>query len=83
MKTGEDVTREFQEGAGKCLALAMEYQIDEAILQSRSPSCGVKQIYDGTFTGRKIDGHGVFAGMLLDHGFRVIDLEDLEMEKRN
>ena len=36
-----------------------DMDIDLAILQSRSPTCGVRQIYDGTFTGRKIDGMGI------------------------
>ena len=41
-------------------------QVELAILQSRSPSCGVKEIYDGTFSGTKIPGQGVFAKMLMD-----------------
>ena len=48
-----------------------------AILQSRSPSCGVKQIYDGTFSGTRIDGQGVFARLLNENGFKIIDVEDL------
>ena len=36
--------------------------IDLAILQPRSPSCGCKQIYDGTFTGTVVPGSGVAAG---------------------
>ena len=48
-----------------------------AILQSRSPSCGVKEIYDGTFSGTKIPGQGVFAKMLMDEGIRVLDAGEL------
>ena len=64
-------------GAEKCLALAKEKGIDLAILQSRSPSCGVLQIYDGTFSGKLIEGSGVFAAMLRDNGFKVLDAEAL------
>ena len=51
--------------------------VDCAVLQSRSPTCGVNQIYDGTFTGTRIDGSGVLAQALKDAGYRVIDAEDL------
>lgn len=51
--------------------------IECAILKSRSPTCGVRQIYDGTFSGRLIDGKGVLARALTDAGYRVIDGEDL------
>ena len=74
---GESKDREYRAGAEKCLKIAKEKEIDMAILQSRSPSCGVNQIYDGTFSGTRISGSGIFASMLKEHGFKVIDLEDL------
>ena len=55
----------------------MEKGIDLAILQSRSPSCGVNHIYDGTFTGKLIEGSGIFASLLRENGFSVMDTEDL------
>ena len=51
--------------------------VDCAVLQSRSPTCGVNQIYDGTFTGTRIQGSGVLAQALKDAGYRCIDAEDL------
>ena len=48
-----------------------------AILKSRSPTCGVRQIYDGTFSGTLIDGAGVLAQALMDEGCIVYDSEDL------
>ena len=65
-KEGINVDREFRAGAAKALAIAKENGVELAILQSRSPSCGVKEIYDGTFSGTKIPGQGVFAKMLMD-----------------
>ena len=51
--------------------------IDCAVLQSRSPTCGVNQVYDGSFSGKLIPGSGVFAKELMEAGYTVIDAEDL------
>lgn len=37
----------------------------------------MKEIYDGTFSGTKIPGQGVFAKMLMDEGIRVLDAGEL------
>jgi len=76
-KAGISVDREFRLGAEKVLEIAEREQPDLIILQSRSPSCGVKQRYDGTFTGTLTEGPGVTAKLLAEHGFRVVDVEDL------
>ena len=76
--SGESKDKEFRAGAEKCLKLATEKEIDLAILQSRSPSCGVNQIYDGSFSGTRIPGSGIFASLLKENGFKVIDLEDID-----
>ncbi len=74
---GENKTREFAEGARLCLQIAKDNHVDMAILQSRSPSCGVDQIYDGSFSGRLISGSGVFARLMIENGFKVTDIEKL------
>ena len=51
--------------------------VDLAVLKSRSPTCGVHQVYDGTFSGKLVDGMGILAQALRDAGYRVIDSEDL------
>lgn len=76
-REGKNVDAEFRKGAKIALEIAKKEKIDLAILQSRSPSCGVKQIYDGTFTGTRIDGQGVFARLLNENGFKIIDVEEL------
>jgi len=67
----------------KAVALALEKiegeKIDLAILQSRSPTCGVNNIYDGTFTGKLIFGQGLFAKALITKGYPVKDAEDFNM----
>ena len=71
---------EFRLGAEKSLRIAEKEQPDCIILQSRSPSCGVKLIYDGTFTGKLVSGQGIFAGMAQKAGFHVVDIEDIVKE---
>ena len=76
-KDGRIVDAEFRAGAAKCLEIAVREQPDLIVLQSRSLSCGVKQRYDGTFSGTLIDGAGVTAQLLIEHGFRCVDVEYL------
>ena len=76
-RAGVRVDKEFRRGAEKTLKIAEREQPDLIILQSRSPSCGVKQRYDGTCSGTLINGSGVAAELLIQHGFHVIDVEDL------
>ena len=73
---GENMDAAFRFGAEICLKKAFEEQIDLAVLQPRSPSCGVGRVYDGTFSGRLVDGSGVFAGLLAENGFRVVDADE-------
>lgn len=80
-KEGISVDAEFRKGAQTALAVALENKVDLAILQSRSPSCGVKEIYDGSFSGKKIKGQGVFAKLLSARGIKVLDAEDVAEHK--
>ena len=75
--SGEKVDEAFRLGAERCLKTALDEKVDLAILQSRSPSCGVNQVYDGTFSGKLVEGSGIFAGLLKKHGFRVVDVSDV------
>lgn len=77
---GQCVDEAFRLGAQRALQAALDAGASLAILQSRSPSCGVKQIYDGSFRGRLIAGQGVFAKLLTEQGFSVIDAEDVDAE---
>jgi len=70
-KDGQDVTAEFETGAAEVLRLAKQFGCRKALLKERSPSCGHGQIYDGSFTGRKIPGSGVTAELLTLHGIQV------------
>ncbi|SCZ81323.1 DUF523 domain-containing protein [Pseudobutyrivibrio xylanivorans] len=76
-KDGVSVDSEFRTGAKKALDIVFANQVELVILQSRSPSCGVNAIYDGTFSGKTISGQGVFASLLKENNIRMIDVEDI------
>lgn len=61
----------------KLVAELKDQGIDCAILQSRSPTCGVNEVYDGSFSGKLIPGMGIFARALKNIGIRVVDAEDI------
>ncbi len=69
--SGNDVTAEFLEGAGKALALCLEKGAEAAILKDGSPSCGSTYVYDGNHCGVKIPGMGITAELLTANGIRV------------
>ena len=75
-KAGKDLSAFFIKGAQVSLQQAQQAGVSEAILQSRSPSCGCGKIYDGTFTGKLITGDGVTAALLKMNGIKVWNDED-------
>ena len=75
-KQGEDVTEAFVRGAERAMATCCEHGCTGAILKARSPSCGKGVIYDGSFTGKRVTGNGVFAQMLLDAVIPVMTEEE-------
>lgn len=77
-KIERSVDEAFRRGAQMALDIALAQGVELAILQSRSPSCGSKEIYDGSFTGTKVKGRGIFAQVLVDNGIHILDIEDLE-----
>jgi len=76
-KDGEDVTRKFIRGAEETLKIAWQLNIKEFIAKSGSPSCGCGRIYNGTFSGKLIDGDGVTTALLRKNRIRIIPEEDL------
>ena len=76
-KEGDDLTAQFEHGAGEVLKLAEIMGCKMAILKQRSPSCGNGLIYDGTFSGTVISGDGITARLLKQNEISVITDEDL------
>ena len=71
---GYDRTEAFRRGARAVLQIAQTYGATEALLQSRSPSCGSGRIYDGSFTKTLTAGDGVTARLLKENGIQVTAL---------
>ena len=59
------------------LRIAQLAGCEEAILKSRSPSCGSGRVYDGSFSGRLREGDGVLVALLKKNGINVVTEEDL------
>lgn len=70
-KDGKDLTAYFKDGAEKSLYIANENNCCYAVLKERSPSCGYRKVYDGTFTGTVIDGNGITADLFYENGIRI------------
>lgn len=75
---GADLTDLHVRGAHLALELARREGCRFALLQDRSPTCGVTIIYDGTHEGRRQPGQGVAAALLAAAGIAVFsDLDAL------
>ncbi|MBR0373194.1 MAG: DUF523 domain-containing protein [Mogibacterium sp.] len=86
---GIDRTEAFVRGAQISLqealdrAEALGEPVEGAVLKARSPSCGVRQIYDGTFSGTLIPGDGIFTRMLRARGIPVMTEQNLKENHTN
>lgn len=81
-RNGNNVDEPMREAIRKRLEDLRREEIACAILKSRSPTCGVRQVYDGTFTGTLVEGSGLFAEAMREAGYRVIDSEEIGKEDR-
>jgi uncharacterized protein YbbK (DUF523 family) len=73
---GIDLTAEFIKGAEETLEIAKLFSQHTAILKSKSPSCGSQNIYDGSFSGKVVEGEGFTAKLLKENGIIVYDEEN-------
>ena len=76
-KNGNCVDAQIRSAVERCVQEAVKEGVGLAILKSRSPTCGVKAVYDGTFSGKLIAGQGVLAAAFQQVGIQVIDSEDI------
>lgn len=70
---GQDVSLFFIKGAHSTLNICKNYKIRTAVLKSKSPSCGLGIIYDGSFTGRTTNGNGITAELLKQNGISILN----------
>jgi len=76
-ENGVDVTENYIQGAMLSVEIARLVKPDLIILKSKSPACGLRKVYDGTFSGRLVNGSGVAAYFLKKEGCKLITEEDL------
>ena len=70
-QVGVDVTINYNLGAQKSLQIIKDNNISIVILKSKSPSCGLGQVYDGTFTHTLIEGNGIAAELFIKNNIKV------------
>lgn len=75
-KEGNDVTLNFIEGAKIAYNIIEKENIKYAVLKSNSPSCGLGKIYDGTFSGKIVDGDGISAKLFKEQGIILFTEND-------
>lgn len=75
---GCDVTLEYMKGAREALRLAKKNNVVCCIMKEKSPSCGSKFIYDGTFTNKIIKGKGCTSELLHNAGFTVFNENEID-----
>lgn len=78
---GTSVDAVLRNAVEQILAEIKDQDIECVILKSRSPTCGVKQVHDGTFSGTLVDGMGILAAELKKNGYKVVDVEDFVANK--
>ena len=81
-KVGRDCTREYCRGARLALLRAEAAGAKCALLKARSPSCGTRSVYDGTFSRTLIRGRGITAELLAGAGITLFSEEELESFSR-
>lgn len=77
-KEGKDHTKEVIAGVEYVMAAVKKLNIKQAVLKSKSPTCGSGKVYDGTFSGTLIDGHGVLAEALIAADVEVYTENNIE-----
>jgi len=81
-RDGADVSDEFRRGAEAVVAVARLVGAQAAVLKARSPSCGVGETYDGTFTRTLRASSGITADLLGREGLELYTEEDIAAGRR-
>ena len=76
-RDGEDLSYLFRQGVARALAITRAVGARKAIVKSRSPSCGLGEIYDGTFSRTLCHGNGLWTEALLAEVLSVVTEEKL------
>jgi uncharacterized protein YbbK (DUF523 family) len=77
-QAGQDVTAQYLRGGEEAVRLARTLGCELAILKERSPACGSREIYDGSFSGVLLPGEGSAARALREAGIPVLGESELD-----
>ncbi len=72
-----DVSDFFLQGAQIALQRAEEYKIKAALFKEKSPSCGVRFIYNGCLNGTLVRGRGVTTVLLAQNNIQVFSDQEI------
>ena len=78
-RASNDVTDFFERGAREALKIALKSGCTYAILKSNSPSCSPCKVYDGSFSGKVIDGMGITARLFKENGITVVSEDEIDI----
>lgn len=70
---GIDVDKEYRKAAEEEFDKIKDMNIELGVLKAKSPTCGVTRIYDGTFSGKLVEGSGIFAEKLKKLGVPLVE----------
>lgn len=77
-REGRDFTPQFLAGAEMAMDIALEHNVCCALMKARSPSCGNRSTYDGTFAGTETNAPGITANELIRNGIPVFNENEIE-----
>ena len=72
----DDVTKYFK--SGSLLAYEKIQGCDFVVLKTKSPTCGYRKIYDGSFSSKLIEGNGIFTDLLISNKIKAFSEEDFD-----
>lgn len=78
-RNGQDLTEAFLRGAREGMKLVEQAGVSCAVLKERSPSCGVRKVYNGSFNGVLVPGEGITAELFRWAGLAVFSEEEEEL----
>ncbi len=74
---GCDATPHYVLAAWLALETARKHGCSAALLTDGSPTCGSREIYDGSFSNQLRPGEGVAAALLRQHGINVFSDKEI------
>lgn len=78
-KSGFKITSSFNPAVQAIEKMIKENKIEVAVMKENSPSCGVYKVYNGSFSGVKINGSGLITEKLRSLGLKVYSDQEIHL----